>query len=223
MKRFFRKYPKRILITLLVVLLVAIIGTVNNYSTYRSSTYTIRVRDRTGDRTVERAVDETLVKRVMKRLDDIYPAEDLAVKKEGHFYYKDIDLQPSIGSSNWCVELTLDAEEYRYNDTVTVTVKNANAKYVELYADSYILQMQLNGWYSLHTGSFAEKSDETLIHLENGESYTFEIPLEYISEVKEGPIKLEKGEYRICIYAANAYMRTGYLSHNWYTCEFEIK
>lgn len=219
MKNFFRKYPKRILITLLVVLLVAIIGTVNNYSTYRSSHYTIRQ----GGRDIERFVDEAVVKRVMKRLDDIYPAEYLAVKRGGHIYNKDIDLQPSIGSSNWCVELTLDAEEYRYNDTVTVTVKNANAEYIELYADSYILQMQLNGWYSLHTGRFAEKSDETLIHLENGESYTFEIPLEYISEVKDGPVKLEKGEYRICIYAANAYMRTGYLSHNWYICEFEIK
>lgn len=219
MKSFFRKYPKRIVISLLVILLIAIIGTVNNYSTYRSSHYTIRQ----GGRDIERFVDEAVVKRVMKRLDDIYPAEDLAVKRGGHIYYKDIDLQPSIGSSNWCVELTLDAEEYRYNDTVTVSVKNANAEYVEFYADSYILQMQLNGWYSLHTGSFAEKSEETLIHLENGESYTFEIPLEYISEVKDEPVKLEKGEYRICIYAANAYMRTGYLSHNWYICEFEIK
>ena len=34
MKNFIKKYPKRIIITALVVLLIAVIGTVNNYRTY---------------------------------------------------------------------------------------------------------------------------------------------------------------------------------------------
>ncbi len=34
MKNIINKYPKRIIITALVVLLIAIIGTVNNYPTY---------------------------------------------------------------------------------------------------------------------------------------------------------------------------------------------
>ena len=35
MKNFIKKYPKRIIFTALIVLLIAVIGTVNNYHTYR--------------------------------------------------------------------------------------------------------------------------------------------------------------------------------------------
>ena len=45
MKNFIKKYPKRIIITALVVLLIAIVGTVNNYRTYRDENET-RITER---------------------------------------------------------------------------------------------------------------------------------------------------------------------------------
>lgn len=182
MKTIFRKYPKRIFITVLVVLLIAVVGTVNNYRTYRHDAEF-------------RHADKTTVRFLQK----IYSDKELDLNTTG-IYYGDINLEPNrklIGYRN--VVMELDAREYRYDDTVLVSVVNEKSVYAEFYSGEYILQYQSSGqkWFTVNAG--AQISENELIRCAKDESYEFKVPLEYTIGSSSEPVKLKKGRYRICI------------------------
>ena len=63
-----------------------------------------------------------------------------------------------------------------------------------------------------------------MVHIAKGENYSDYIPLEYVSEIHNEPVKLKKGSYRIGLVITH---RANESSKNtvdvWALCEFEIK
>ncbi len=212
MKNFIRKYPKRIFITALIVLLIAIVGTVNNYKTYRTS-----------------GVDEKL----HNLLVDVYGTAEIKVKKSGEVYaifdelnrYEIYPDYVTVRKNLTRVDFELNDDKFSADDTMMCTVTNLTYNYVEVYLEQYKVQINYDGkWYTLRPGYFAEGEHRESIKLQRGESYEFSVPLEYISEFTAEPVKLINGKYRICTLVELKSDRTDLEpAKSWLGCEFEIK
>jgi len=231
MKNFIKKYPKRIIITALIVLLIAIVGTVNNYRTYRMETAENYYLELVNGRYEMRVVH----KRAMEVLKSVYRDEPIVIKPHGAgVYYKDINLVEPVGnrpgynyiyglSGHISASISTDKEKYKFDETVTVTILNDAALWVDLDVDNYILQGLLDGgaWFRLRTGKLGDETNDEPLRLARGEQYSFEIPLEYICEEHNDPVKLGKGKYRVAVRLVDAHAKFGHWE--WAICEFEIK
>ncbi len=222
MKNFIKKYPKRIIISALVILLVAIVGTVNNYRTYRELNGDLDsyfILDGYGKRTVS--------KPTMELLQAIYTDDVIMVATEG-VYYKKINLiLPNMNDKGYKnATLTTDKECYKHDETVVATLNNRKSYYAEFVVNGYVLQGKYDAgvWYTLHTGQINQGENPEVLRLEKGEAYNVEIPLEYISEEHDEPIKLKDGNYRIGLlitHKANEYSKK--TIDVWAVCEFKIR
>jgi len=212
MKNFIKKYPKRIFISALVVLLIAIVGTVNNYRTYRTS-----------------GIDEKLYNLLV----DAYGTAEIEVKKRGEVYaifdelnrYEVYPDYVTVHKNLTRVDFELNDDKFSADDTLMCTVTNINYNYVEVYLNQYKVQINYDGkWYTLRPGYFEEGEHSESIRLQRGESYEFSVPLEYISEYTDEPVKLMKSKYRICTLVALKSDREDIEpAKSWLGCEFEIK
>ena len=210
MKNFMKKYPKRLITALLVVLLIAVVGTVNNYRTYRTF-----------------GIDEKLYNFLI----EIY--SDVDVKNDGCIYanfdeLKRCEIYPdyvTVRENLSKVNLTLNDDEFSADDTLTVTITNLKYNYVEVYKNLYKVQFYYDGeWYTLRRGEFVTDEQREIIRLKKGESYEFAVPLEYISEFTDESVKMLKGKYRICTQVELKSDREDIGPvKTWLGCEFEIK
>jgi len=144
MKNFIKKYPKRIFISALVVLLIAIVGTVNNYRTYRTS-----------------GIDEKLYNLLV----DAYGTAEIEVKKRGEVYaifdelnrYEVYPDYVTVHKNLTRVDFELNDDKFSADDTLMCTVTNINYNYVEVYLNQYKVQINYDGkWYTLRPGYFEE-------------------------------------------------------------------
>ena len=187
MKNFLKKYPKRIITAFLVVLLIAVVGTANNYKTY-------------GKTDPEHYLSEEIV----EFMREIYG--DITIVNTGWYsdlYYGEMNLK----SREWyrknnierLITIEIDSDEYAPDGTVKVKIDNKMLDDVDFYKGKYVLEKCFDGaWYIVHSGKIGNESHD-LISLHDGESYEFEIPLNSVREVSDEPLTLIKGEYRMII------------------------
>lgn len=227
MKNFIKKYPKRIIIIALVVLLIAVIGIVNNYGTYsKYAAFNNSFEEHPFKPVNEKKkfFDEEMV----EVLQELYSDEELTIKADG-VYYKHIRLAPgrNINDISYTNSiLYTDKEQYDNDETLVLTLDNVNSYYVEFYENDFVMQCNVdNTWYTVRSGMInkLEQAGE-LVHIAKGENYSVDIPLEYVSEIHNEPVKLKKGSYRIGLlitHRANEYSKN--TVDVWALCEFEIK
>jgi len=200
MKNFLKKYPKRVITAFLVVLLIAVVGTVNNYPTYGG--YGNKPRD--------------ITRSTFKYLEDIYGegtifyAEDVPTwyaDKMSHsgVYYKaaeDRYIYLVGKGKDWIREqrtnMTLDKYRYSKNDTIVAQLHPYFGGNVEFNSNEYILEFVQNGiWYCVHTGEIGDDITGELIELKHNGRWEFSIDLSAVREVSDEPIRLQRGRYRL--------------------------
>ncbi len=204
MKNFIRKYPKMIITAFLVVLLIAIVGTVNNYPTYFGGPN-----------------NETARLRTVNYLEEIYGAgtifyaEDVPTwyADEMHYsgvYYKAaedryiyLNGKGEGKRGDYAATINTDKDRYSHDDTVSVKIEQYGEGKLEFDSEEYVLEVVQNGiWYCVHTGEIGEAAAGELIELNQGESWEFSFDLSKVREVSDEPIKLKKGRYRLSKRAA---------------------
>ena len=215
MKNFIKKYPKRIIITALVVLLIAVIGTVNNYRTY----WDMREKEHyLEDETVE-FMREIYGDITIESNDDI---------RGSSLYYRNMPLVTSVARADMkkLVKISTDRSKYFPDDILKVKIENKVMNDIEFYTGKYLLQIRLeeNRWYTVHSGVINAEEVGELIKLKAGEAYEIEIPLNSVREVSDEPITLIPGRYRFSkpVYVLNS-AEDESAEDAWLSCEFEIK
>lgn len=219
MKNFIKKYPKRVITAALAVLLIAVIGTVNNYETYR------------GDH-------KLITGRTMKYLESIYGEGKVLVKTEiptiskmgANVYYDaggeyvPIDPNIKIGELKGIAYMKTDKDVYSHSETVVVTLKKLGTSKLEFDSGKYILQvLRDDRWYNLPMGEACVPESE-IVEIDGRGDWEFSVKLDEINGRGEQSIKLKKGRYRICkevvLTPGNSYESV--LNTNIF-CRFEIK
>ena len=200
MKNFIKKYPKRIITAFLVILLIAVVGTVNNYPTYGG--YANKPRE--------------ITKRTFKYLEDIYGegsvfyAEDVPtwfadkVRYNG-VYYKAADdryiylvNKGEEGMQDYAGAMNTNQDTYSRDDTVVLKIEQFGEGKIEFDSNTYMLEILRNGkWYCIHTGEIEESLTGEYIELSTGENWEFSIKLAEVREVSDEPIRLKRGKYRL--------------------------
>jgi len=216
MKNFIKKYPKRIFISALVVLLVAVIGTVNNYQTYRD------VREK------EHYLDDIIV----EFMREIYG--DITIKNYGYGYTQLYYNGEFLGKSVWfrndsskLLDVKIDSDSYASDDTITVTVENKLLNDISFYTGKYRLWIYTEvdeRYYDVYGGITAVKNKGELICLNKGESYENKIQLDSLKNSSDKPINLIPGSYRLSIpLFVNNNPEFSDEEDDWFTFKFEIK
>lgn len=205
-KGMIKKYPRRFITVLAVLLLIAVFGIVSNYDFLSSANNGFLEND-----TVE-------------LLYDIY-GEGLEFKDNGDAYFRQgselFKLNEKIPLHNISdkVVLSIDSERYSPEDTVTLKIENNGYDAVRFYSGEYLLQLQDDsGWYTIDANDRGE-----FIACGEGESYELEIPLGSIEGEKGDKVALIKGRYRICKELMLHSNRNENTSAFWFACEFEVK
>ena len=229
MKNFIKKYPKRIITAALVVLLIAVVGTVNNYRTYRDANET-KITERY-------YVQQYIDKIILDFMAEIYGEDEL--RYEYYFdremlYLKSTDKSLETNTqtsypnniSEKLFEMSLDRDSYSPNDTVTVNLENKMLNDVSFYDGKYLLQIleKYHRWFDVNNGDFNNGEYEELICLRAGESYEFKIPLNSFLSADGKPIELVPGEYKLAmrLFVINDPKDTNN-EDRWITCKFEIE
>lgn len=200
MKNFLKKYPKRIITAFLVVLLIAVVGTVNNYPTYGG--YGNKPRD--------------ITRGTFKYLEDIYGEGTIFYAEDVPTWYADKMACSGVyykaaedryiylvgKGKDWIREqrtnMTLDKYRYSKSDTVVAQLHPYFGGKLEFYSNEYVLEVVRNGiWYCVHTGEIGEDIAGELIELNDDEHYEFSVDLSEVREVSDEPIRLKKGRYRL--------------------------
>ena len=216
MKNFIKKYPKRIIFTALIVLLVAVIGTVNNYQTYRD------VREK------EHYLDDIIV----EFMREIYG--DITIKNYGYgytqLYYNGELLGKRVNFRNTdskLLEVKIDSDSYANDDTITVTVENKLLNDISFYTGKYRLWIYTEvdeRYYDVYGGITAVKDKGELICLNKGESYENKIQLDSLKNSSDKPITLIPGTYILSIpLFVNNNPEFSDEEDDWFAFEFEIK
>lgn len=216
MKNFIKKYPKRMITALLVVLLIAVIGTANNYPTYGS----------VGEPKYH--TDE-----LVEFLHEIYGNIS---EKYNNLFYKETNLETRIWEAKFSdkfFEMKIDRDIYSCNDTITVTVENKMFNDVSFYERDFMLQIAMafrepyyDGYryFDVYGGACPVRDKGELISLNEGETCELEIQLGSLDNVNGKPITLIEGYYRLSIpfyvYGNPEYSDKG---DSWLICEFKIK
>ena len=200
MKNFIKKYPKRIITAFLVILLIAVVGTVNNYPTYGG--YANKPRE--------------ITKRTFKYLEDIYGegnifyAEDVPtwfadkVRYSGVYYkaaedhYIYLVNKGEEGMQDYASAMNTNQDTYSHDDTVVFKIEQFGEGKIEFDSKTYMLEVLRNGkWYCIHTGEIEESLTGEYIELSTGENWEFSIKLAEVREVNDEPIRLQRGKYRL--------------------------
>lgn len=229
MKNFIKKYPKRIIITALVVLLIAIIGTVNNYRTYRDENET-RITERYY---VRQYIDKDMLDFMVEIYgeDELsfeyrFDTEELYLKSTGKSLETYVQTSYPYNVSEKLFKMSLGRESYSSSDTVTVKLENKMLNDVSFYGGKYLLQIHEKNyrWFDINNSAFNNDEYEDLICLRKGESYEFEIPLNSFFGADGEPIELIPGEYKVAMlfFVLNDPKDTNN-EDRWITCEFDIK
>ena len=218
MKNFIEKYPKRIIITALVVLLIAIVGTVNNYRTYRKGVPTADSIQ---------YIDENIV----EFLNDIY-GKVTAKSDYGytHLFYCGKSLTTGgrgTGISEKFMEVKIDGDSYANDDTISVTIENKLFSNICFYTGKYMLQIYDGAserYYDVYGGVTAVADKGELVKLQTGETYENKIELSSLKNLRKKPITLIPGSYRLSIPVfVNNNPEYSDEEDNWFTFEFDIK
>ena len=215
MKNFIKKYPKRIIITALVVLLIAVIGTVNNYRTYWDM------------REKEHYLDDETVEFMREIYGDITVKNHDSVRSST-LYYGNMSLETNVERADMkkLVKISTGKSKYSPDDILKVKIENKVMNDIEFYTDKYLLQIRLkdNRWFTVHSGVINAEEVGELIKLKAGEAYEIEIPLNSVREVSDKPLTLISGRYRFSkpVYVLNS-AEDESAEDTWLSCEFEIK
>lgn len=211
MKNIFRKYPKRITAAMLVILLVAVIGTVNNYRTYRNA-----------GKPVIYLAEETV-----EYMNEIYGGVLIeSGAGRSSLSYNGIELEANLTFTDLSkvASFTADAESYAPGDTVTVTLENKEIHNMEFYSGKYLMQVMMEDrWFTIHTGEINKDEFGEWTKLSAGESFVFDVPLSSIREVSDEAITLRAGEYRLCKEVTLKTRTDVNIASTWLACEFEIE
>ena len=233
MKNFIKKYPKRVITAFLVVLLIAVIGTVNNYPTYGG--YGNKPKEAT--------------RKTFKYLEDIYGegnifyAEDVPtwfadkVRYSGVYYkaaedhYIYLVNKGEEGMQDYAGAMNTNQDTYSHDDTVIFKIEQFGEGKIEFDSKTYMLEVLRNGkWYCVHTGRIGENPADELIELDVGESWEFSVKLSEVREVSDEQIKLKRGKYRLTkpatlkrVIPYGAEMEINRVTKILISCEFEIK
>ena len=218
MKDIIKKYPKRIIVTALIVLLIAVMGTVNNYRTYRK-------RVPSADNI--QYIDEYIV----EFLNEIYGK----VTAESDFgytmlYYSGENLATRVhdtGISEKFMEVKINGNSYANDDSITVTIENKLFSDVSFYTGKYMLQIYDGAserYYDVYGGVTAVRDKGELVRLKTGEIYENKIALSSLKNLRKKPINLIPGTYRLSIpFFVNNNPEYNDEEDNWFKFEFDIK
>lgn len=210
MKKFIKKYPKRIITAFLIVLLIAVVGTFNNYKTYH---YIL---------SDECYFDDTIVEFMRKIYGEITVSK--ATVRYGGTSLLTGNYRNSHGSA--LVEMRLDSDIYAPDDTLKVTLENKCMNDIQFYKGKYNLSICSDNdrrWFLVHSGYINSEYNE-VITLKSVESYVYEIPLNSVREVSDEPITLINGKYAIRVpLFILAKPGEGNTEDGALTCEFKIK
>ncbi len=225
MKSFIKKYPKRIFISALIVLLIAIVGTVNNYPTYSGS----------GNKPRE------ISRRTVKYLESIYGEGNIYRAADVPSWYADFPPISGLyykaaddkyiylvgrGGGSW--PLKTDKEKYARDDSIVVTITYPYSD-IEFDSKVYTLEKQIDGmWCCIHPDVLMEAGE--VVSLSKGDSWEFSLRLDEAVRVCEEPIRLKRGRYRLSK-SITSKRKIGRRNGKWihelepnvFNCEFEIK
>lgn len=212
MKNFFKKNTKIIVTVFFTVLLVVLVGTANNYETY----WDMFVR--------EHFLSESTVEFMREVYGEV---SAINWNKDSTLYHGTMQITTQSRGNTYgskLVEMLVDSKKYRPNDTVNVTIDNKLFSDIEFYVGKYELKIYLDKqWLMVHSGAINANYSE-VIRLTEGETYEFEIPLNYVREVSDEPISLIAGRYSLSVPVfARSDPDKGEKEDGWLTCEFEIK
>lgn len=219
MKNFIKKYPKRIITAFLVVLLIAVVGTVNNYRTYREGVPTANHHH---------YIDENII----EFLNEVYGKVTVESDRYGYTWlcYNGEQLCTRnlvTGISDKFFEVRIDSNSYANDDTITVTIENKLFSNVSFYTGKYILQIydEVNKrYYDVCGGVTAVRDKGELVQLKTGETYENKIELSSLKNIKKKPIILIRGSYKLSVpFFVNNNPEYSDEEDNWFTFEFDIK
>jgi len=218
MKSFIKKYPKRIIVTALVVLLIAIVGTANNYRTYRKgvpATYSIQ------------HIDENIVEFLNEIYGKVISTSELGYTR---LCYNGKNLTTGVqsnGISEKFMEVKIDDDSYANDDTISVTIENKLFSDISFYTGKYMLQIYDGAserYYDVYGGVTAVADKGELVKLQTGETYENKIELSSLKNLSKKPITLIPGSYRLSIPVfVNNNPEFSDEEDNWFTFKFDIK